>query len=332
VENKEYTELKQYSSQQTPKPEPVNDEGYLGLGWRYKEQGKFDQAEGIFKKAIELDPRNYNAYLYLGSCYIDQKKFISAGEIFKKAIELDPINAEGYIGLGWCYTDQGKFDQAEGLLKKAIELNPQNDNAYLRLGWFYMTQERFVQAEDPFKKTIELNPKNDNAYLGLALSYMNQGKLFSQAEKLLKKNIQLKPTKNDIAYGGLATLYKEMGKYNLAKEYYKKANKLRLEYYNPITRSNYQELKEILDKRGIKLVCVQYPVRSVEPLKKIFEDHAGVIFVDNERIFKEAIKKEGYKEYFTDMFGGDFGHCTRKGNRLLAENIANVILKEYFNR
>jgi len=32
------------------------------------------------------------------------------------------------------------------------------------------------------------------------------------------------------------------------------------------------------------------------------------------------------------MFGGDFGHCTHKGNRLLAENIANVIFKEVFSK
>jgi Tfp pilus assembly protein PilF len=332
VENKEYTELKQYSSQQTPKPEPVNDDTSVELGFFYKNQGKFDQAEGIFKKAIELEPENHNAYLGLGLCYVEQRKFIPAEDLFKKAIELDSVNSEAYIELGWCYAGQGKFSQAEDLLKKTIERDPKNEGVYLRLGWCYMNQDKHVRAEELFKKAIELNPKNDNAYLGLALCYMNQDKLLSQAEDLLKKSIELKPVKSDSVYGRVATLCEERGKYNLAKKYYKKANELRLEYYNPITRSNYQKLKEILDKRGIRLVCVQYPVRSVEPIKKIFEDQAGVIFVDSERIFKEVIKKEGYKAYFTDMDGGDFGHCTRKGNRLLAENIANVILKEYFNR
>jgi hypothetical protein len=32
------------------------------------------------------------------------------------------------------------------------------------------------------------------------------------------------------------------------------------------------------------------------------------------------------------MFGGDFGHCTPKGNMLLAQNIADVILGEVFNK
>jgi hypothetical protein len=124
-----------------------------------------------------------------------------------------------------------------------------------------------------------------------------------------------------------------MGKSELAKEYAKKTQELRSGYYNPVTANNYHRLKEALDKKGIRLVCVQYPMRSPEPLKKIFQgNEEGIIFVDNEKIFREAVKKYGYKEYFTDMFAGDFGHCTNKGNRLLAENIADVILRECFNR
>ena len=49
-------------------------------------------------------------------------------------------------------------------------------------------------------------------------------------------------------------------------------------------------------------------------------------------IFNKAVEKEGAEEYFTDMFGGIFGHCTFKGNKLLAENIAKSILKKYFDK
>ena len=52
--------------------------------------------------------------------------------------------------------------------------------------------------------------------------------------------------------------------------------------------------------------------------------------MDNERIFTEAVKKEGLQAYFSDMFGGNFGHCTPKGNKLLGENIAAAILKNVF--
>ena len=64
----------------------------------------------------------------------------------------------------------------------------------------------------------------------------------------------------------------------------------------------------------------------------MFAATEDVVFVDNEQLFKEALHHMPYSELFTDNFGGDFGHATPKGNRLLAENIANVILKEIFER
>ncbi len=80
------------------------------------------------------------------------------------------------------------------------------------------------------------------------------------------------------------------------------------------------------------MVCAQYPMRSIWPLKKIFEEDNNVIFVDNEGIFREALDKASYKDYFRDMFGGDFGHCTEKGNRLLAQNIADTVLRDVFGK
>lgn len=64
----------------------------------------------------------------------------------------------------------------------------------------------------------------------------------------------------------------------------------------------------------------------------MFSKDRDVVFVDNNSIFRRAVKKKGYAEYFTDMFAGDFGHCTRKGNELLARNIAEVILREVLTR
>ncbi|MFA5356859.1 MAG: hypothetical protein WC301_05595, partial [Candidatus Omnitrophota bacterium] len=93
---------------------------------------------------------------------------------------------------------------------------------------------------------------------------------------------------------------------------------------------NYQQIKDTLDRKGIQLVCVQYPMCPIEPLKRMLAGKEDVIFVDNERIFRNAVDKEGYEEYFIDMFGGNFGHCNEKGNRLLAENIADSIIKRYF--
>ncbi len=265
-----------------------------------------------------------------GRFYRDNGKYAQAEKLFQKALNLNPGNDMAYVELGFCYLNQSKDAQAVEMLKKAIELNPRNDLAYVELGRYYRDQGKHIESEEALKKAVEINPRGDWAYILLGLCYMYQGR-YTQSEEAFKKAIDLNPA-DDRAYGGLAELYEEIGKHESAQQYYQQANNLRLKHYDPRTIYNYQELKRILDKRGIKLVCVQYPVRSIEPLKRIFQGQSDVIFVDNERIFKDALKKASYREYFTDMFEGDFGHCTRKGNRLLAENIANVILEECFNR
>lgn len=307
---------------------PKNDLAYIGLAWFYIERAKFDQAEELLKKAIELNSKNDDAYKGLGCVYADQEKFALAEKFFKKAIELNPENADANSSLGWLYFDQKKYALSEQSFKKAIELSPKNEFTYRSLAWFYIERAKFDQAEELLKKAIEINPISHHQYMKLGWLYITQGK-YTQAEELFKKAIELNP-RNDVVYAGLGLLYKEKLCRTDAERYYSIADKLRSNSYNLITCRNYQQIKETLDKRGIQLVCVQYPMRSATALKKIFEGRQGIIFVDNENIFKEAVARASYKEYFTDMFAGDFGHCTPKGNRLLAENIANVILKEYF--
>ena len=72
-------------------------------------------------------------------------------------------------------------------------------------------------------------------------------------------------------------------------------------------------------------------MRSLEDLRRMFASEDRVTFVDNEMIFREALKDGSFDDYFTDRFAGDFGHCTAKGNSLLAENVAEVLIKEYFS-
>ena len=251
-----------------------------------------------------------------------------AEESFKKAIELNPADSLAYANLAWFYGNQGKYAQAEESFKKAIELNPTDSWAYANLAWLYGDQDKYAQAEESFKKAIELSNIKVDLYGELAWLYRDQGK-YAQAEESFKKAIELSP-ENYMTYRGLAVLYEERGEYAMAEEYYKKADQAGYESSILVNRQDYLKFKDILDKRGIKLICVQSPMRSVEVLKKLFEGQKGVIFVDNEKIFKAAVKATSYSEYFIDAAGGDFGHCTPKGNRLLAENIANTIIKEVF--
>jgi tetratricopeptide (TPR) repeat protein len=302
------------------------------LSWKYLDQQQFSQAEYLFRKALELNPESDKLYVGLGKSYMHQRKLDLAENAFKKSLELNPRSYDAYIELGTYYRTQGDYYLVYAMYKKAIELNPKNGAAYIELGRSYRDKGRYAEAEEMYRMVVELDPKNADSYYELGLSCMYQKKYY-QAEEAFNKAIEINP-KKDRAYGGLAILYREIGKYNLAEEYYQKSNKIRLEYGNLMTIRNYHSLKDILDKRKIKLVCMQYPVRNIVPLKNIFspDERKTIIFVDNEKAFKEAMRKTSYSVYFQDIFAGDFGHCTAKGNRLIAENIFRTILSQIFGK
>ena len=320
---------KDYTVEKRLKQESEDSNLYIDLDYFYSTRGKFDQAEKIFKKIIQRSPFDYQAYVELGNCYLWQSKNSQAEEILKKAIEINPNYSRAYARLGNCYLNQDKYLQAEEMFEKAIELDSEEYCVYLELAECYREQGKYPQAEETLKKVIKINPHRHTAYIQLSICYIDQAK-HSQATDMIKETIEEQPRFELLLYRALALIYLLQGKVKLSEDYFKKADELQLKYLLPATKYNYRRLREIIKQKGIQLICVQYPMRNIESLKQIFDDKTGIIFVDNEIIFKQVVRKEGHAEYFRDVFAGDFGHCTPKGNRLLAENIANTILKEYF--
>lgn len=304
-----------------------DEEGDVELGRSFMEHGEYQKANDFFEKALALDPRNVSAYDHLGELRKRQDSIPEAKRLLETAIALSPGDDNLYVALGNLYPNwRADFSKKEELFRKALALNPHNGDAYEALGRLYLrVKNDFPQAERLLAEAMKFSP--ENAYIPLTLGghYRLRGDL-TRAEALFKRAVQIAP-QNERALEALASLYEMLGKSELAREYAGRMRASNLEDYAPVTIRNYQRLRAILDRRGIKLFCVQYPMRSVEPLRRIFGKDRDVFFVDNEQAFQQAVKKDGYAEYFRDMFAGDFGHCTQRGNELLAQNIAEVILK-----
>ncbi|MEI6632153.1 MAG: tetratricopeptide repeat protein, partial [bacterium] len=242
------------------------------------QQGKPIRIEGPSKKAVRLNPKRDSVYLVLGRLYKNQGRYPEAEQALKQAIGFNPQDDCAYTELSRLYRDQGRNIEAEQTFKKAIELNHQNDFAHIELGRFYRDQGRNIEAEQAFKKAIELDTQNYYAYIILACIYKDQ-KRYVESGRVFKQAVELNP-ENALAYGGLAAIYREMGKDELSSEYAAKADQLR-DKLNNATINNYRKLKKVLDKKGINLICVQYPMLSVQPLKKIFQEDENIVFVDN---------------------------------------------------
>lgn len=186
-------------------------------------------------------------------------------------------------------------------------------------------QRDFKGAELIYLKEIAREPGHQPARHKLVQLYKRQGE-HEKITRLLSTAIKQYPH-NGTFLSMLARYYFDRGEHQRARQLFARAEDLRMRSYSPMTRYNYHKMKEVLDKRGIKFVAVQYPGRNVRALKKLFPPATSMVFVDNQKPFKGALAQGRYDEYFWDNIYGDFGHITKKGHRIIAENIADAILK-----
>jgi tetratricopeptide (TPR) repeat protein len=346
--------------------DPENDEVISKLASCLREWGRYREAEEVYRKVLKTHPDDYLTYVELGIILQDQNKENDARNVFDKAFDLKPDlvrellrlaseyrnrgkdemmkkyckmviavapdNYLGYLTLGRLYLWQNQKENAEKTLKQSIECNSKNAVAYALLGMLYERMNRKEEAKQMYKKALHINPKEWDATYSLIILYQREGNL-QEAETLYKRMTALCPG-NYRTWGALATFYEFQERKDLAEECYNRADKLRLQSLNSATVHNYRKLYEILQERKIPPVFMQYPMRHLKDLSDIFRDETGIIFIDNEYIFKEAVKRDGYVEYFNDHFAGDFGHCNPRGNRLLAGNIVDSLFldEEFFNR
>lgn len=90
------------------KQEPNEPEHFSSYGVYLAEQGKEEEAEDFFRRAIELSPHNSTYYHNLGVCLMNQKKFTEALVYQQSAVRLAPGFSIFEKGLEKCQMVQNK--------------------------------------------------------------------------------------------------------------------------------------------------------------------------------------------------------------------------------
>lgn len=276
--------------------------------------------------ALDAHPDREKAYVELGWYRASQGDYIQAEEIMRNGIERSPSNDVLYAELGWMFMVKGEYARAEGMFRKAARIRPEQCVLFGELSSFYVRRGEHQKAENLLQEAVNLSPMIADSYLQLGWFYMER-KQYEQAELAIRQATGLGPVLQYRAHAALARCYEAWGRPQSARAAQNKADEIGALLENPRTRCNYRELRRTVCERGIRLVCVGYPMRSAERLREMLAPCDDVIIVDNRQVFREAVKKEGHAEYFCDLFAGDFGHCTPRGNHLLARNVANAVLR-----
>ena len=191
----------------------------LGMEAKHKvtKEG-FIEAEGLFRKALELDPQLARAYVglvYVQVYLIDlglapsvEEALAKMMEAAKKAVMLDPNDGQALGALGYAYAYHGKPEQALAEFDRAEALAPSDADLLINIAWVLPVFGQSVRAVSLAERSLELNPHYPDWY-NQGLSYV----FFfgEQYDKSVKYRLLVKePHALDYAY--LAVAYAYLGR------------------------------------------------------------------------------------------------------------------------
>ena len=287
------------------------------------EASKRDDRLEALRRVIEEDPRNMQAYTELGCYYLGIRKDDAAIDLFARAISMNPGSVDFYIKIADIYFNQKRYAEALRMLK-AAPVGHENYCFVLRdMARVYAVLKDTPSQVAALEKAVRSGGDPVTQQMLLQF-YFDAGDTRRAIELEKKISDQNDPTGN--ALGCLSHVYLLRKEIKIAKQYADKATAVRSVNLNKTTRANYCRLARLTRDRNIQLVCIQYPLRSVKPLKEMLDGFDNILFFDNENIFWDAVAAKGYAAYFIDNFAGDFGHCTSLGYEMMAANIADNIL------
>ncbi len=163
------------------KNEPSNPLNFVGLGKVYKNNGKLEDADAAFKKALDLgNAKNADVFMRISEAYISisPKNLPKAFEYLQLAEKLQPKNPEVYILQGDAFLENNNGTEAIKYYEKAKKLEPNSPIATLRLGQLWVRARNF-QGKDGEKGALEYYNEAIAASPDFAPTYRELGDLYA---------------------------------------------------------------------------------------------------------------------------------------------------------
>ncbi|MEE9192273.1 MAG: tetratricopeptide repeat protein [Candidatus Aerophobetes bacterium] len=123
------------------------------------EEGKLDEAIGIYEKAWILEPGNSTIPLMLGIIHEDKGLLRAANGYFERAKLLSSQEKDFYDLRGMIYFQKGKLDKAIVDVDKALEIGPDSAFSHFLLGNIYEAQNKIPEAMAEYEIVSRLDEK-----------------------------------------------------------------------------------------------------------------------------------------------------------------------------
>ncbi len=212
---------------------PNDERANFALAGYYFGQQEVPKAIEYYKKATELAPTFSSAFNLLGYAYRQNVDYANAEAAFKKYIELIPNDPNPYDSYAELLLKMGKFDDSITQYRKALAIDQNFINAHQGIGMALLYKGNADEAGAEIQK-ITAKARSDaerrTALFALTVVDVDRGQ-WDKALEDVDKQYALGEKTNDVPgmTGDLqlkGNILLEMGKYDEAKALYEKGLKM----------------------------------------------------------------------------------------------------------
>ena len=143
--------------------------------------GRHDEAIAKFQEVIAKVPNCVDCYYNIGVSQMAKQQYTEAEGSFKKAIELKPDNADAYTALANLYNSQKKFDLAAEASSNAAKYSSGggggNAEASYNQGVILFNAGKFAEAKTQFEAATKTDPNHAMAQYQLGMTSLNLGQI-----------------------------------------------------------------------------------------------------------------------------------------------------------
>lgn len=174
------------------KKSPMKPRVLDSAGKSLADKGRFSEAIGYYRKALQIDPSYRWAYHHLIHAYLQLNMPDEALDVIKNSRDRLVEHAGLYRMLINIYIRQQRYTRAQQAYERLIEIEPEELSNYQSYGIFLIERGHALKAIDIFKKALSLSPENASLYNNLGIALEEAGRL-KEAEEAYRKALSLEP-------------------------------------------------------------------------------------------------------------------------------------------
>ncbi|RNC72752.1 MAG: tetratricopeptide repeat protein [Desulfuromonadales bacterium] len=130
---------------------PGSKSAWIGLAEALHGQGRLDEAQAAYGRAIAIDPRYREALNNLGVLLTEKGDPVGGRQYLLTVVRHYPGYPDGFLNLGNTFFATGDWTQAEAAYRRALELRPDAVQARNMLGKVFLRTGRLDVARDTFR-------------------------------------------------------------------------------------------------------------------------------------------------------------------------------------